>query len=201
MISIAVTGLDGSGKSTQVEKLKNFLVKKNKSVVVASIWDSLTPLLNTQLTRQGLANYLKTLTPDGRASFMMSCLLDAKKRSEQTPADYLLWNSHIYKYWATELCLGANPDVFNFYVEKIKAPDFCISLDLEPELAFERKSLDRVSSYECGLKEISKENFITFQKQAQGIFKKLIPAKTLGLEANQPEEIIFRQIAKHAGIL
>lgn len=201
MISIAITGLDGSGKSTQVELLKNNLLKKNKRVAVTSIWDGLVPFFQGGLHRLSLADCLKSLTPDGRASLMMSSLLEAEKKSQNLQVDYLLWDAHKYKYSATEIILGADTQIINFFSQQIKDPTVCFSLHLTPEKSFARKTLDKVTSYECGLKEINKNNFISFQEKTHSVFAKILPIDTIFINADLSQIEITSQIMEQINCL
>lgn len=160
---ICITGGDGAGKSTLVNGLK----AKLPQAYEAGIWDLLgsgEASLPFQSKRQ-IDAFLCGLTPDSRLLFLAHALkwsIDTAMASDQ---ELILLNAYYYKYFATELALGADPLLVASLAERFPRPDIVIRLDLAFGEAAKRKT--KLSRYECGaVDEPSQEAFLDFQERA-----------------------------------
>lgn len=152
---IVVTGTDGSGKSTLIDSL----MESEINAEVASIWDAMDA--NLFASKKDIDSYLCKLTPNARLLFLTHALVQSLEKA-QASGEMVLFNAYYYKYFASELALGASLGL----VEKLKSlfptPDLVIKLDIADDLAVLRK--DKLSQYECGIQTSSESNFLDFQK-------------------------------------
>ena len=159
---ISITGMDGVGKSTLIESL----AAKIPDSRLADIWDLLASPISSlpfQNKRQ-IDNFLCALTPDSRLLFLAHALTWSIDTAMQSEAKTILFNGYYYKYFASELALGANLPLVSCLAARFPKPDLVIRLELDIAEAVNRKQV--LSRYECGLaKKPSLEVFIDHQKQ------------------------------------
>ncbi|MFK7924488.1 MAG: hypothetical protein AB8H47_21195 [Bacteroidia bacterium] len=160
---ICITGADGAGKSTLVEAL----VQRIPDVYEADIWDLLnspTESLPFQSKKQ-IDAFLCSLTPDSRLLFLAHALMWSIDTAMASDKSVILLNSYYYKYFATELALGADALLVTALAERFPQADLVIHLDLALGEAVKRKKV--LSRYECGLSQKpSPEAFLAFQSKA-----------------------------------
>ncbi|MEL7530538.1 MAG: hypothetical protein AAFN10_04480 [Bacteroidota bacterium] len=160
---ICITGGDGVGKSTLVDAL----VQQLPDVYEADIWDLLkspTESLPFQSKHQ-IDDFLCALTPDSRLLFLAHALMWSIDTAMASEKSTILLNSYYYKYFATELALGADPALVHALGERFPQPALVIHLDLALREAVKRKKV--LSRYECGLsQEPSPDSFLAFQSKA-----------------------------------
>ena len=155
---IVITGGDGSGKSTLI----NGLLAKSDQLREVSIWDAMDA--NLFKTKADIDNYLCTLTANARALFLAHALVQGLEKAHASSEAVLVANGYYYKYFASELALGADMELIKKLVSFCPKPDLVIKLEINSHSAFSRK--ERLSRYECGLHSPSEETFVAFQKQA-----------------------------------
>lgn len=155
---IVITGTDGSGKSTLIDAL----VESGIKAEVLSIWDALDESLFA--TKKDVDNYLCRLSPNARLLFLAHALLQSLEKAEQSSEKTVLFNGYYYKYFASEIALGASSDLVDKLMLLFPVPDLVINLEVDVELAISRKQ--KLSQYECGAQLPSKSSFIAFQKLA-----------------------------------
>lgn len=154
---IAITGTDGTGKST----LCRNLCSKYPDFIEVSIWDAMDGSLFH--TKKDIDTYLCSLSPNARLLFLSHALIQSLDMARNSGASTLLLNGYYYKYFASELALGADTTLVNKMIEAFPVPDLIIELIGDPDISFERK--DKLSRYECGLQTPSFETFQEFQKK------------------------------------
>jgi dTMP kinase len=157
---ICITGIDGAGKTTLTEKIaENF-----SSVHVSNIWDLLdNPAQSIPFkSKKEIDDFLCELTPDSRLLFMSHALKYSIDKALSSDKEYILANGYYYKYFATELVLGANIELIKSLEKFFPKPDIVIDLVIDAENALLRKKY--LSRYECGLSHNPNMNeFINFQ--------------------------------------
>ncbi len=205
---ICVSGPDGSGKTTQITKLAERLVRRGKLKVVAvTIWDLLLdPASKHKVAFRSPAEvdaYLEILHPTARALFLYHCFFQALVQARKREPDLCLVNAYWYKYYATEVAHGGDPETLRRVAEIFPEPALTFCLKVDPEEAFRRK--ERLSGYETGFANPrTKEAFVAFQTRAQQALEEL--AKSRGwVELNGRESMdsltdaILARIEREAG--
>lgn len=182
---IVITGSDGSGKST----LTKCLLGKSNRLREVSIWDAMDP--NLFKTKADIDNYLCTLTANARALFLAHALVQGLEKAEESSAEVLVANGYYYKYFASELALGADGELIKKLSSFFPKPDFVIKLEVDSSVAFKRK--ERLSRYECGLKKPSEETFVSFQKLAKAEWAHFDQTDWHVLSGEQPKEVLCEQ--------
>lgn len=172
IFKIAITGPDGSGKSTVCSALCDRLSKNESvnSIQEVSIWNALSdPHATLFPSREATEKYLTTLGNDSRPLFIFHALARAyeqamKKFTTETDlAQILLLNGYWYKYAVSELGYGVSKKNVFGAVECFSAPDLVFCLDVDPETSWLRKN--KTTVYEQGGDTSnSKKSFLTFQK-------------------------------------
>jgi len=183
---ICITGLDGTGKSTVVDALH----KIHPQAYVVSVWDILTRHPGLLFSSKKIVDtYLCNLTPDSRLLFLAHALKYGIDKALESESDLIILNAYYYKYFASELALGASAELVHSLEKTFPEPNIIIKLEVDVETAAERKKT--FSRYECGTKTADEINFISFQKQASQYWNnfKGSPFSTLNASASV-EEII-----------
>ncbi len=161
--TICVTGIDGSGKSTLVNALSNHFT----SCHISNIWDLIESSIKGLpfKSKKDVDDYLCELTPDSRLLFLSHAIKYSYDTATKSDKSLIITNSYFYKYFATELALGAQNELVKSLQKSFPNPDIVIELVLPVEEAAKRKN--KLSRYECGLTQNPNINsFIDFQTKA-----------------------------------
>ena len=190
---ICITGMDGTGKSTLV----NALAVAFSDVQVASIWDLFDQKEQKFLfsSKQDIDRFLCSLTPDSRILFLAHALKFSIDKAFAKGKKLLLANGYYYKYFTTELALGATPMLVSDLQKIFPSPDLVIELKLPiAESAHRKQALSR---YECGLSQMpSKEEFLVFQEKVQAHWAAFDRTQWHSLDASQtPESLLASTIS------
>lgn len=165
---ICVEGIDGSGKSTQLALLRDWLKSIGQDVIFTE-WNS-SPLIS-QTTK--LAKKKNLLSP---RTFSLLHAVDFADRLKQVIAPALkagfivLADRYAYTAFARDAARGVDPNwVRNVYDFAIK-PDLAIYFDINPKDAMERICFNRAPKfYEAGmdlkLSSDPYESYIIFQSR------------------------------------
>lgn len=159
---ICITGLDGIGKSTLIEGIK----KHYASLYQSTIWDLMTnPVKGLPFkSKQEIDNFLCELTPDSRLFFLAHAMKYSIDKACSSDKENILIDSYYYKYFASELALGADKRMVIALQEAFPQPDYVIELVLPLEEVVKRKK--QYSRYECGLSDQpGAGSFLAFQKK------------------------------------
>ena len=182
---ICVTGPDGSGKSTLVGNLVSE-IPNSKEI---TIWDA---LYNKEVAlfsnKKDVDAYLCMLSPGARTLFLAHALKYAIDKALESGANIIFLNAYYYKYFASEVSLGADSTLIEMLASKFPIPDKTIFLSLSPEISASRKT--HLSRYECGCKEATIENFIDFQKKANLVFEAYIQPDWFIMNAEDSPEVL-----------
>lgn len=199
-----VEGIDGSGKSTQLDLLHKWLAAKGYGVVFSE-WNS-SPLVK-DTTKLGKKK--KMLTP---ATFSLIHCTDFADRTEKSILPLLkagavvLCDRYVYTAFARDVARGMDPqwvrDLYDFAVKPTVA--FYFRVPLETAIGRITGARDCLKYYEAGLdlglSDDPVESFRVFQGRILDEYERMIPEFGLTvIDATLPVEVQqaqVRQIAK-----
>ncbi len=174
---ICVEGIDGSGKSTQLGLLRDWLKAQGKDVIYTE-WNS-SPLIS-QTTK--LAKKKNMLSP---RTFSLLHAVDFADRLKQVIAPAMkagfivLADRYAYTAFARDVARGVDPkwvrQVYDFAIK----PDLTVYFDIDPKTSMERICFNRTPKfYEAGMDlKLSSdpfESYILFQTRVINEYKKML---------------------------
>ena len=174
---ICVEGIDGSGKSTQLSLLRDWLKANGKDVIYTE-WNS-SPLIS-QTTK--LAKKKNMLSP---RTFSLLHAVDFADRLKQVIAPALkagfivLADRYAFTAFARDVARGVDPQwvrqVYDFAIR----PDLTIYFDIDPKTSMERICFNRTPKfYEAGMDlKLSNdpfESYLIFQTRVIIEYKKML---------------------------
>ncbi len=174
---VCVEGIDGSGKSTQLALLRDWLKACGKDVIYTE-WNS-SPLIS-QTTK--LAKKKNMLSP---RTFSLLHAVDFADRLKQVIAPALkagfivLADRYAFTAFARDVARGVDPkwvrQVYDFAIR----PDLTIYFDIDPKTSMERICFNRTPKfYEAGMDlKLSNdpfESYLIFQTRVINEYKKML---------------------------
>ena len=139
MQTIAICGIDGSGKTTQVEMLKQYM-QKNKIKVHAT--KSPTNWYRKDLR---VAGYLSGELETNKMLIHELALLSASDKLRQLQMEineknynYIIYDRYLYSSYAYFMCRGMDLDYLMAINVNVPKPDITIYLDISAEDAYSR---------------------------------------------------------------
>lgn len=174
---VCVEGIDGSGKSTQLALLRDWLKNSGKDVIFTE-WNSSE--LISQTTK--LAKKKNQLSP---RTFSLLHAVDFADRLKQVIAPALkagfivLADRYAYTAFARDVARGVDSNwVRNVYDFAIK-PDLAVYFDIDPKLSMERICFNRAPKfYEAGmdlkLSNDPYESYMIFQGRVIKEYQKMV---------------------------
>jgi thymidylate kinase len=198
---VCVTGLDGAGKSTQVDELAARLRRDGMSVAVSTIWD---PVLDPAFAGRALFDkpsdadaYLELLEPTSRMYFLGHAIRESFGRALARDTDVLLLNAYWYKYYATEVAHGGEPALLRTLTSVLPEPDVTFCLRISIDEAARRKGT--FSAYETGFTgSRSVEAFASFQVLALRELEALAAElEWIVLSSDTPADELTDEMARH----
>ena len=175
-VLICVEGIDGSGKSTQIKILRDWLLSLGENVIYTE-WNSSNLIASTTK----VAKNKNILTPK---TFSIAHAVDFADRLENIiipnlkEGAIILSDRYIYTAFARDVARGVRPSwVKNMYNFAIK-PDLCFYFNVPVEYALQRICSNRSPKYyEAGMDtKLCKdpyESFILFQGKVKDEYEKL----------------------------
>lgn len=180
---VAITGFDGAGKSSLIKSL----LEGHSNMAEVSIWDALDGSIFT--SKKEVDTYLTKLSGEARTLFLAHALSEAVNRGLKKDVDVLLLNGYYFKYFCSELALGAPSELINMLIPLFPKPDLTIFLDIPFTISAQRKA--RFSQYECGLQGPSEDNFLKFQKEIRRYVDYFPKDDWMILDASKSQETII----------
>ncbi len=174
---VCVEGIDGSGKSTQLSLLRDWLKNRGQDVIFTE-WNSSE--LISQTTK--LAKKKNLLSP---RTFSLLHAVDFADRLKQVIAPALkagfivLADRYAYTAFARDVARGVDPNwvrkVYDFAIK----PDLAVYFDIDPKLSMERICFNRAPKfYEAGmdlkLSNDPYESYMIFQGRVIDEYKKMV---------------------------
>ncbi|WP_187288066.1 dTMP kinase [Segniliparus rotundus] len=196
-----MTGVDGSGKSTQISALARAFAEQGRAAGRVSIWDGLSSeRMRGALafrSREDVYRYLGMLTPAARAYFLFHALQVSMDLAVAGVWDVLLLDGYWYKYYATEVAHGADREAVRAMALGFARPDRTFYLTVDPAVATARKACR--SDYESGYGDARR--FLDFQRRSQTLLDALAREhRWTALDGrSEPEQItrtIFGELQK-----
>lgn len=197
---IVFEGPDGSGKSTQVQLLKEKLIKSDIQATTFSYIKS--NLIRHTLLKGKWENY----DPFTSTFIYLTALTDLMNR-EILPRLYngeiVILDRYIYSIIGKGVVRGIKEEWFHSFLHYLFQPHFTIYIDTPVDICWQRKDAkgSSPSYWECGMdmfpddqlryrkiSELSKDCFITYQNNMKHIIKNQIP-KQNSLIINGENEI------------
>lgn len=176
-VLVCVEGIDGSGKSTQLALLRDWLKAEGADVIYTE-WNS-SPLIS-QTTK--LAKKKNMLSP---RTFSLLHAVDFADRLKQVIAPALkagfivLADRYAYTAFARDVARGVDPkwvrQVYDFAIK----PDLTVYFDIDPKTSMERICFNRTPKfYEAGMDlKLSSdpfESYLIFQNRVIKEYKKML---------------------------
>lgn len=200
---VCVEGIDGSGKSTQLALLRDWLKDINQDVIYTE-WNSSE--LISQTTK--LAKKKNMLSP---RTFSLLHAVDFADRLKQVIAPALkagfivLADRYAYTAFARDVARGVDPNwvrgVYDFAIK----PDLAVYFDIDPKTSLERICSNRAPKfYEAGMDlKISNdpyESYVIFQSRVIEEYKNMLDEfGIVKLDANDTihkKQVEIRKILK-----
>jgi dTMP kinase len=188
---ICITGSDGCGKSTLIKGL----AQNTGSLYIATIWD----LMNGDAkglpfkSKSDIDNFLCELTSGSRLLFLAHAMKYAIDMAFNSMANTIIVDSYYYKYFASELALGADRKLVSALQNAFPPPDQVFFLQLECTAAVQRKV--QFSKYECGLENKAGElSFIAFQQKIKKEWEFFDKKNWITIDAKQSPEQVLKQV-------
>jgi dTMP kinase len=196
---VVFEGIDGAGKSTQMEKIKKWLEKKNWHVDV-TCWKS-SPILGDAITQ---AKATKKLTP------LVFSLLHAADMAwryelEIKPAlekgHVVLCDRYCYTSYVRDGIRGISSKLLDTIYQDLPKPDVVFHLQVPVRTAVERLLSDKgVKWYSAGMdlgfSKDKEESLTIYEREMDKIYRKILP-KLKGyqvISTNRSIDDIFEQI-------
>lgn len=192
---ITIEGTDGGGKSTQIEKLVEYLKSMGREVVVTrepggtNISEKLREILldakNSEMTDITEA----LLYAASRAQHVEEKILPAVKEGKIVICDRFLDSSIVYQGYARGLDIEMIKTINSFALSKIK-PDITLFFDIRPEIGILRKKnmhdLDRME-----------QEKIDFHNKVYNGYKALLnenPERIKRIDAEKTIDEVYKQV-------
>lgn len=132
-ISIAIEGLDGSGKTSLVKLLRENFSLQNKTSYVCE-WFRGNYAKQTAMTH----NLSETMSPEVLAALHALSTIYTLSAAEDSGADIIIWDRYIYSSYASCIIRGASTDLMKAHVSNIPQPKLVVLLLEESEICYER---------------------------------------------------------------
>lgn len=199
---ITFEGGDGSGKTTQINLLKDYLKSKNIEAITVrepggvSISEKIRCLIldNQNTDMDKITEML--LYAAARAQLVSQVILPALNQGRAVICDRFVDSSYVYQGFARGLGIDVVQNVNNIATQKL-VPDITFFMDMDPTTAMNRR-------LSCGNPDRLESEGVSFQEKVyEGYIElsKMFPNRIKTINASLGIEEIFSDIKKHTDIL
>ena len=194
---IAFEGIDGSGKTTQIELLLQQLESLGRTVTVvrepggAGLSEEIRTLLLDHRNRDLSVRAEALLFSTARAQLVQEVIIPALERGEDVLCDRYADSTVAYQGYGRELPLDEIITIQAFATQGLR-PDLKVLLDLPVDRAAARllgSFADRMESAGRAFQERIRQGYLALAEAA--------PAEWLVVDGDQSEELIAKEIAVH----
>ncbi|MBS2126622.1 dTMP kinase ['Fragaria x ananassa' phyllody phytoplasma] len=201
---IVFEGLDGSGKTSLIKRIKKQLTKQNQEVIVlqglgsSSIGPTIRDIFLTNAQLKPLTRYL--------LSFANMLQIQAETIQPHLKTNKIIlmdrWLGSNFAYQAYPHHIDKNYHLFNLFNKTFIKPDMTVYLQIEPQLGLERK----INQKEHKLDVIESIPLSYFNKVSQG-YEVFLKRQNIGykliLKSTNDNTILThqKQIMKQIGVL
>jgi dTMP kinase len=174
---IVIEGADGSGRSTQIAMLKEWLERKGYAVVDTGLKRSFLVSEELQAAKQG--NILGHTTMSVFYATDFADQLENRIVPALRAGFIVLADRYIYTLMARDIVRGADPEWVRSLYGIALVPDIIFYLRVGPKQLVERNfqknaTLDYwESGMDCGLSRDMFDSFVKYQRLMQGEFKRM----------------------------
>lgn len=193
---ISFEGVDGSGKSTQIIKLKNFFEEKGYQVVLTrepggtDIGEKIRHIILDTANRSMTYMTEALLYAASRAQHVEEVIKPAVESGKIVICDRFVDSSIAYQGYGRQL--GDCVDVINRYAIEKYIPDITFLMKVKPGIGSDRikdRELDRI--------ELEAEEFHLRVYRGYEELEKNFPERIIGIDASQTIEEIEGSIIRH----
>jgi thymidylate kinase len=223
-VLISFSGIDGAGKSTQIERLRKNLENSGANVLLLTFWDNVVflPRFRAGVSHRVLGGEVGVGSPEkpvrrndknarrwylslARCVLYLSDVLNLRRvvaRAKQHEVDVIIFDRYIYDQVANAPSNWVGRAYVRLLLKFAPKPDLAILLDADPEAALKRKPeypLDFLRRYRnsyLGLAAMSPEMAVMFPDTVDAVERKI----TQTLEQRSRLNRFFAPLAQDAQI-
>lgn len=197
---ISFEGVDGSGKSTQISKLKEYLEESGYDVILSRepggtrIGEQIRSVILDPANREMTAVTEALLYAASRAQHVHDVIAPAVKEGKIVICDRFVDSSIAYQQYGRGL--GECVRVINGYAIDGWMPDLTFFLKVKPDIGEERiesREKDRIELEDMSLHEAVYRGYESLQEEFSD--------RIVGIEAARPVEEIFAEIKRYTDML
>ncbi|NLK98807.1 MAG: dTMP kinase [Epulopiscium sp.] len=194
---ISMEGPDGSGKTTQIELLKEYFLNKGYEVIITrepggtQISEKIRDII-LDVNNKALSNMTEALLyAASRAQHVEEKIKPALENGKIVISDRFVDSSIVYQGYARGIGIDIVESINNFAIQGFM-PDITFFFDIEPEFAMKRKAKQK------SLDRLEQEHILFHNKVYEGykILLKRYPKRIKSIDARQSIDNIYEQIMK-----
>lgn len=185
---ISLMGIDGSGKTTQIDKISENLKKKKCKILKIKLG-----MIEDKYSKEDYKYYCDLIGINSHKSknYLKACLIAKEKIieifSNVLDYDYILFDRYLESLQGQSLeCLDGTK-IFNIIFENIVLPDKNFFLEISPSLALKRLKV-RDENLDVSMEQLKYRN--EFYKNKFNFYKKIV------VDASNEQNEVFKEILK-----